>query len=184
MPNITLGRDEERTIGVLWTGKETELDYTIKLAEPGAKVTFVGLLIGRETATLSMKVRVQHAAANTTSKVVIKSALSGNAKVGIEGLVAIDPGAKGTNAWLAAHLLLSEHAKGLAIPSLEILENDIKAGHATTVGRISDLELFYLMSRGLDRVQAKRLVVNGFLQDMIDQLPKAQAARAQRELVA
>jgi Fe-S cluster assembly protein SufD len=80
--------------------------------------------------------------------------------------------------------MLSEHAKGLAIPSLEILENDIKAGHATTVGRISDLELFYLMSRGLDRVQAKRLVVNGFLQDMIDQLPKAQAARAQRELVA
>src|SRR6185369_6239307 len=181
MPAIKLKENEERVVALLWTGKETELEYTVTLAEPGAKVTFLGLLLGKDADTLALKVTVRHAAPNTTSEVVIKSALGGGAKVNISGLVKIEPGAKGTNAWLAAHLLLlSEHAKGVAIPSLEILENDIKAGHATTVGRISDQEMFYLMSRGLDAKAARGLIVNGFLQEMVDRFPAGVQARAQK----
>ena len=104
-------------------------------------------------------------------------------RVDINGLVKIEKGAKGTNAWLAAHLLLlSEKAKGKAIPSLEILENDIKAGHATTVGRINDLEMFYLMSRGLPKKVAKSMIVTGFLQSMISQFPKQLAGKAAKAL--
>jgi Fe-S cluster assembly scaffold protein SufB len=183
MEEIIVKKNEERVIPLLWTGEETELSYSIKLAEEGASVKFIGLLLGKETQSLTLKVQVYHQAQQTTSRVIIKSALTDNAKVDIDGLVKIEPGAKGTNAWLAAHLLLlSEKAKGRAIPSLEILENDIKAGHATTVGRINDLEMFYLQSRGLEKETAKKLIVQGFLQSMIADFPKELAEKAEKEI--
>lgn len=183
MKKIILKENEEKIISVLWTGEKTELAYDINLAGSNAKITFLGLLIGKANQSLTLKVKVTHSAPQTTSKIIIKSALTDNARVDIDGLVKIEPGAKGTNAWLAAHLLLlSEKAKGKAIPSLEILENDIKAGHATTVGRINDMEMFYLMSRGLSKNTAKKLIVEGFLQSMIREFPKNLATKAEKIL--
>lgn len=183
MESVVVKKNEEKVIALLWTGDETEISYDIKLAGPGASIKFLGLLIGKAAQSLNLHVTVTHQAVQTISKVIIKSALTDNAKVDIEGLVKIQQGAKGTNAWLAAHLLiLSEKAKGRAVPSLEILENDIKAGHATTVGRINDLEIFYLMSRGLSRETARRLIVEGFLQEMIEQFPEELAIKARKEL--
>jgi Fe-S cluster assembly protein SufD len=184
MEEIIIKENEERIIPILWIGEETELSYSIKLQGRGASIKFIALLLGKENQSLTLKVTVDHMAEDTKSNVVIKSALSDTAKVDIDGLVKIEPGAKGTNAWLAAHLLLlSEKAKGRAIPSLEILENDIKAGHATTVGRINDMEMFYLQSRGLEKETAKRLIVEGFLQSMIAQFPKALAEKANKEFM-
>jgi|SRR6185369_5524003 len=184
MNEIIVKENEEKVIPILWIGEETELSYSIKLSERGASIKFVALLLGKETQSLTLKVTVVHQAPETKSNVVIKSALSDSAKVDFDGLVKIEKGAKGTNAWLAAHLLLlSEKAKGRAIPSLEILENDIKAGHATTVGRINDMEMFYLMSRGLKKETAKELIVQGFLQSMIAEFPKELAAKAEKAIV-
>lgn len=183
MKKIIIKKDEHRTVPILWTGAETELEYVITLAEPGASVTLNGLLLGAHEENLLAKVTVIHNAPQTTSEVIIKAALTERAKVDIHGLVKIEPGAKGTQTWLAAHLLLlSDKAKGLAIPSLEILENDVKAGHATTVGRLNDMELFYLMSRGLSKQIAKQLIVSGFLQDMISGFPKKLATQATTNL--
>jgi Fe-S cluster assembly protein SufD len=183
MKNIIIKKDEQRVIPILWTGKETNLEYTITLAEPGASVDFQGLLLGTDDENVLAKVTVIHAAPHTKSNIVIKSALSGHAKADIHGLVKVESGAKGTQTWLAAHLLLlSDKAKGVAIPSLEIIENDIKAGHATTVGRLGDMELFYLMSRGLPEKIAKQLIVSGFLQQMIDVLPAAAGKKATKKL--
>lgn len=180
MNEIIVKKNEAIVLPILWIGDETELSYSIKLAGRGASITFLALLLGKENQSLTLKVHVVHMAEETKSNIVIKSALTDTAKVDIDGLVKITPGAKGTNAWLAAHLLLlSEKAKGRAIPSLEILENDIKAGHATTVGRINDMEMFYLMSRGLSSETAKKLIVQGFLQEMIDKFPKKLAEKAQ-----
>ena len=185
MKDIVVKKNEEKIIPILWIGEETELIYSIKLSERGASVKFIALLLGKENQSLSLKVTVEHNAPETKSNVVIKSALSDTAKVDIDGLVKIEQGAKGTQAWLAAHLLLlSEKAKGRAVPSLEILENDIKAGHATTVGRINDMEMFYLQSRGLNKEMAKRLIVEGFLQEMIMQLPEKLADKARNYLLS
>ena len=62
------------------------------------------------------------------------------------------------------------------------MENDIKAGHATTVGRVNDLELFYLQSRGLSEKTAKTLIVQGFLNSMLQEFPKDLSERAKKEL--
>jgi Fe-S cluster assembly protein SufD len=92
--------------------------------------------------------------------------------VDFTGLVKIKKGSIGANAWFSANLLLlSKKAKGRAVPSLEILENDIKAGHATTVGKVDDQELFYLMSRGLSKIKARDLIIQGFLSGFLQEFP-------------
>ena len=173
MGKIIVKENEELVLPVLWTGDETELVYDITLAEKGASIKFLGLLLGNGNNGLKLKITVTHQAENTKSEVIIKSAVCDTSQIFFDGLIKIEKGAKGTNAWLAAHiLLLSQKARGIAIPNLEILENDIKAGHATTVGRINDLELFYLMSRGISEKKAKQLIVEGFLQNILQQFPK------------
>jgi len=173
MEEIFVKENEELVLPVLWIGDETELAYNIFLSGKGSSIKFLGLLLGWENKGLKLKITVHHQAENTKSNVIIKSALHDTSSVFFDGLIKIEHGAKGTDAWLAAHLLLlSQKARGIAIPNLEILENDIKAGHATTVGRINDLELFYLMSRGIPEEKAKQLIVEGFLQSIIDDFPK------------
>jgi Fe-S cluster assembly protein SufD len=172
MKNIVVKEDEELVLPALWIGEETELAYEIFLAEKGASIKFLGLLLGQENQGLKLKIIVHHQAENTKSEVIIKSALHDTSSVFFDGLIKIENGAKGTNAWLAAHLLLlSQKSRGIAVPNLEILDNDIKAGHATTVGRINDLELFYLMSRGIPEEKAKGLIVDGFLESIVSQFP-------------
>ncbi len=175
-----LRRDEQRVIPLLWTGAESEISYEITLAEPGANVQLLGLLVGGEAQSLALRVTVTHTAPQTTSNVLINAALKDNAKVDINGLLRIMPGANGSDTWLGAHVLLSDNAKGLAVPALEILENDVIAGHATTVGKINELEVFYLMCRGLSEETARKLIISGFLQSIIARFPDKLAARARK----
>lgn len=181
--DIIVKENEELFLPILWTGEETNLTYNIFLSEKGAKVTLLGLFLGRESHKVDIKTTIYHQSQHTTSEVIIKGALTDTASINYQGLVKIDQGATGTKAWLAAHfLLLSTKAKGTAIPSLEILENDIKAGHATTVGRVNDMELFYLMSRGLSKEKAKLLIVEGFLQSILEKFPEDIAEKARKGL--
>jgi Fe-S cluster assembly protein SufD len=153
------------------------------LAGNGAKVSFLMLLLGQKNDRLDIRANIYHEKPNTQSKVIMRGALTDSAFANFDGLIKIEPGAKGTNAWLAAHiLLLSKKAKGRAVPNLEILENDIKAGHATTVGRVNDLELFYLMSRGLSEQSAKTLIVKGFLKSMIEEFPEKMSDTAKKRI--
>jgi Fe-S cluster assembly protein SufD len=183
MEEIIVKENEELILPALWTGEEKELVYNISLAGKGASVKFLGLLLGNKDQGLKLKITVVHQAENTTSEVIIKSALRDTSSVFFDGLIKIEKGAKGTNAWLAAHLLLlSEKARGIAVPNLEILENDIKAGHAATVGRINDLEMFYLMSRGIPLEKAKELIVRGFLESIINKFPQKLSEKANENL--
>jgi Fe-S cluster assembly protein SufD len=183
MEEIIVKENEELVLPALWTGEEKELTYNIFLKGKGASVKFLGLLLGHEDQGLKLKITVVHQAENTRSEVIIKSALRDASSVFFDGLIKIEKGAKGTNAWLAAHLLLlSQKARGIAVPNLEIIENDIKAGHAATVGRINDLELFYLMSRGIPQEKAKELIVRGFLESIINQFPQKLSEKASDHL--
>jgi Fe-S cluster assembly protein SufD len=152
---------------------EEFINLSIELKGDGSSIRILGLLIGKKQDRLDIKINVSHIGQNTKSEIIFKGALEDEAGVNFEGLVKINKKAKKTNAWLAVHLLLlSDKANGRAIPSLEILENDIKAGHATTVGKVNDLEMFYLQSRGLPKQKAKQLIVEGFLKSVMDQMPK------------
>jgi Fe-S cluster assembly protein SufD len=181
--NIQVLENQKKVIPIIWTGKETDFNFRIRLAGRGAKLTLLMLLLGVGDRKLSIITDVTHEKPNTQSQVVIKGALSDFSNVNFEGLVKIEKGAKNSKAWLAAHLLLlSNSAGGRAVPKLEILENDVKAGHASTIGKIDDAELFYLMSRGLTKETAKKLVVQGFLESILMEFPIKDAESARKKL--
>lgn len=183
LKELIIKANEKVVLPVLWLGKEKKLDYNIVLSARGAEVTVLLLLLGRKGQILKLDINIYHRKPDTKSKIIVKGALTDKAEVDFNGLVKIEPGATGTNAWLAAHLLLlSDQAKGRAVPSLEISENDIKAGHATTVGKVNDLELFYLMSRGLSEETAKQLIVQGFFESILSEFPESLAKKAGKEL--
>jgi Fe-S cluster assembly protein SufD len=169
MNKIIINKSEEKLITIIWSGQETKIDYDIYLNKEGAGIKFLMLLLGQKENSVIINVNIYHQKPQTNSKVIVKGVLNDLSKVDFNGLVKIEKNSKLSNAWLAAHLLLiSDKAKGRAVPSLEILENDIKAGHATTVGRVNELEIFYLMSRGLSRKKAKQFIIEGFLSGFLE----------------
>ncbi|HXF36192.1 MAG TPA: SufD family Fe-S cluster assembly protein, partial [Actinomycetota bacterium] len=89
------------------------------------------------------------------------------------GTVIIEKGAHRCDAYQTnRNILLSDHAKAHSVPNLEILTNDpTRCGHAASVGPVSDDELFYLMSRGIPREEAERLIVFGFFREVLDRVP-------------
>jgi Fe-S cluster assembly protein SufD len=152
---------------IIWIGKEKEITFEKILDKKGQEMELTILLLGKEDKNVSVRVRVRHKAPETTSKVMVKGVLDDNSRVDFEGLTIIDKGAINANAWLEARLLLiSDKASGRAVPNLEISENEVKAGHAATVGKIDETEIFYLMSRGLARSQAVKLITDGFIGDI------------------
>ena len=177
--NIVIRENEETLLPLLWTGEEKELTYNVTLVGNGAKLRFLALLLGDKHTSLQLAINVYHQKPETKSEIIVKSVLHDASHVNFQGLVKIEPASKGTITWLAAHiLLLSKNAIGEATPSLEILENDISAGHATTVGRIDESELFYLMSRGLSEKKSTQLIVQGFLAGILKEFPKELAIKA------
>lgn len=152
---------------IVWTGKEKEINFEKVLGKKGEELELRILLLGKEDNNVSVKVNIRHKAPDTISKVIVKGILDGRSKVDFEGLTVIDQGAKNSNAWLESRLLLvSDKASGRAVPNLEISENEVKAGHAATVGKIDEMEIFYLMSRGLPRDKVVKLIVDGFIGDI------------------
>lgn len=100
-----------------------------------------------------------------------KGALNDEAVSVYRGLIDIEQEAKQTNSNLKQHtLLLSENAKSNSVPSLSIKTNDVKAKHGTSVGNIDETQMFYLMSRGLSREEAKRIILLGFFNSFLEKI--------------
>lgn len=172
MKKIIVKENEELILPVVWLGKEKEIDYNIQLKGIGSSLQLLMLLLGKKEDHVKIRINVDHQSRETRSKVIVKGIINDKGSVDFEGMVRIEPGSKGSNAWLAANLLLlSDNAKGRAVPALEILENDVKAGHATTIGKVSDTELFYLMSRGLSKTNARNLIIQGYLNSFVQTFP-------------
>lgn len=183
MKSEVLAKDQKKIIPLIWTGEENEINYQINLVGQGSDVTLLMLLLGKNQNSLKVTTNIIHQGPDTKSRVIIKGALDDMSKIDFEGKVVIEKGAKRSNAWLAAHLLLlSNSASGSAVPNLEISENEVKAGHASTVGKVSDTELFYLMSRGLTEKASTKLIVQGFLESILNEFPLKDAKIARKNL--
>lgn len=166
--------DRRDHVGVIiWDDDIKEYNLSFILDKPNTSLTIYGIFLGNKDRSCEINLNVTHKAVNTKSRLVLKGVLADKSSVKFKGNTRIEKGAKGTDAWLECRLLiLSKQANGQAIPGLEILENDIKAGHASTAGRINDLEMFYLQSRGLSEKTAKKLIVEGFLETVVYQMPQ------------
>jgi Fe-S cluster assembly protein SufD len=87
-------------------------------------------------------------------------------------MIYVAPGAQQTDGYQAnRNLVLSKNARADSIPGLEILADDVRCSHGATVGRLEEEPIFYLMTRGLPRKQAERLVIDGFFAPIMDRIP-------------
>ena len=112
-----------------------------------------------------------HEAANTASDLLYKNSLDDTARTIFSGLIRVNPGAHKTDAYQKVrNLLLSDEAEANSAPGLEIEADDVRCSHGATSGQIDEEELFYLMSRGISRKDAQKLVVFGFLQEAIGRI--------------
>ena len=126
-----------------------------------------------------------HAAPHTTSDLLFKGAVQDHSKSVYTGLIRIRENAKGSIAFQTnRNLTLSEGAWAESVPNLDILTNDVKCSHASTVGPIDEDQRFYLESRGVRPEVAERLVVLGFFDEVLDQLPAGDLAAELRRRVA
>lgn len=145
----------------------------VKLDSPGAEVNMFGVYLADSGNYFEHRPYVDHIAANCVSNVAYKGALKGaGAHTVWVGDVLIRESAVGTNTYeLNRNLLLVDGARADSVPNLEIETGKIAgAGHASASGRFDDLQLFYLMARGIDEATAKKLVVRGFLSEIIQKI--------------
>ena len=169
-----VGRDATlRHIVVTLGGGVVRVNPSIHLVESGAATEAYGLYFANSGQHLEQRVYIDHVAPQTRSRVKYKGALEGaNARSVWVGDVRIGPDATGTDSYEEnRNLVLSEGPRADSIPNLEIETGDIMgAGHASSTGRFDDEQLFYLQSRGISEAEARRLVVRGFLTEIVTQI--------------
>jgi Fe-S cluster assembly protein SufD len=112
-----------------------------------------------------------HEAPNTSSDLLYQNALDDQSRTIFSGLIRVSPGAHKTDAYQKVrNLLLSDEAEANSMPGLEIEADDVRCTHGATSGQIEAEELFYLRSRGIPLREAQRLVVYGFLDEVLGRL--------------
>src|SRR5205807_4974321 len=115
----------------------------------------------------------EHAAPNTTSDLAFRGVLNGRSTAVWRGMIRVDPGAQQTDAFQESrNLLLSKRAHADAIPGLEIEANDVRCTHAAAIAQVDREQLFYLRAHGIPEDQATRLVIEGFLQELVERFPE------------
>jgi Fe-S cluster assembly protein SufD len=167
-----LGRDADfRSLAVGFGASLARAEVEAVLAEPGGFSELLGVFFADEHQHFDHRSLQDHVASNCTSDLLYKGALLDESRAVYSGWVHVRPGAQKTNAMQTSrNMVLSEHAKADAIPNLEIEANDVRCGHAASVGPVEEETLFYLQSRGIPRDEAERLVVTGFFQEVLDRV--------------
>ncbi|WP_066291212.1 Fe-S cluster assembly protein SufD [Arthrobacter sp. B6] len=169
-----IGRDAKfKHVMVSLGGDLVRVTPSARFTGPGGEAEMFGLYFADAGQHLEQRLFVDHAVANCKSNVLYKGALQGrNAHAVWVGDVLIRKEAEGTDTYEAnRNLLLTDGARADSVPNLEIETGLIEgAGHASATGRLDDEHLFYLMARGIPEDVARRLVVRGFLHEIIQQI--------------
>jgi Fe-S cluster assembly protein SufD len=154
-------------------GRVVRVNPSTHLAEQGGDIEALGLYFSDAGQHLEQQVYVHHDAPHTRSRVTYKGALQGEGARSVWiGDVLIGNAATGTDSYEQnRNLVLTDGTRADSVPNLEIETGDIEgAGHASATGRFDDEQLFYLMARGIREDEARRLVVRGFLTEIVQQI--------------
>lgn len=152
--------------------------YNVDLRGPGAHTDLSGLFFGFGDQTLDQQIDVVHSAENCTSQQFFRGVLD-DASTGVfNGGIDVRPGADGTDAQQSNdNLILSDRAEINTQPRLEILADEVACKHGATVGQLDETAMYYMRSRGIPAAEARRLLINGFADQVVD-LVGIEAVRA------
>ncbi|MBI4439246.1 SufD family Fe-S cluster assembly protein [Candidatus Woesearchaeota archaeon] len=173
-----LGKNSRITWNLLSTGSGMTLCKRETLLEgEGSTVKDTELILANGNQHIDSTTSTSHIAPNTTGKISVKAILGDSSRQVSYGLVKIGPEARGTDSFLEEHsMLLTKNARADSIPALEILTNDVQAKHAATCAPLDEEKIFYMTTRGLDKHESKRLMVEGFASAAFLQMPESASA--------
>lgn len=156
------------------TGRVCRHELHLTLAGRGAACRLDGLFLTDGRRHSDHHLRVDHGVPSTSSRTTYRGVAAGRGRGIFDARVLIRPGADGADARQdSRNLLLSPHAEIDAKPQLEIYADQVQASHGATVGRLSDEALFYLRARGIDRIEARRLLLAAFAGEALGLVAKA-----------
>lgn len=145
---------------------------TIDLAAQGASGRMSGFYFTDGNQHLDHDTQQNHLAEHTTSDLLFKGALKGQSRSVWQGMIYVAPNAQHTDGYQAnRNLVLSHGAHADSIPGLEIMANDVRCSHGATVGKIDAEQIFFLMSRGIPKPEAERIIVKGFFDPIMQRIP-------------
>ena len=170
--DLTLDADAQATWTSVWTGGDLvrqRLDAT--LAGRGATLDLAALADTDGQTQAHVVTRVRHAVRDTVSRQLVKTVLAGSSRTSLDGIIAVDPGADGTDAELQnRNLVLSPTARADTRPQLDIRADEVKAAHGATIGRLDADEVLYLRMRGFSEAEATSLLTRGWRDEILSRL--------------
>jgi len=185
--NSTVAEEQSSAVNLSlnFGGRYSRLESVSRLAGAGSRSDMLAVSIGGADQEFDQRTLQDHLQPNTTSDLLYKNALSNNARTVFSGLIKVERGAHRTDAYQKVrNLLLSDESEANSMPGLEILADDVRCTHGATSGQVEPEELFYLQSRGIPELKAKGLVVNGFLNEVVDRLSNEEIKAYLHEQIA
>ena len=161
------------TLPFVFGSSLTKQNFGIELTGDGANSNIYGLLFGSNRQHLDNHTFHHHTASNTTSDINFKVVLKDKALSAYTGLIKIETGAKNCEAFQEnRNLLLNKGTKAETIPELEILNEEVSCSHGATIGPIDEETIFYLNARGIDKDNAVKMIVSGFMETTLRKTPE------------
>ena len=163
-------------------GSKVTMKYpAVYLMEPGAHGEILSIAFAGAGQTLDAGGKVVHGAPNTSSVITSKSISKGGGRSSYRGLLKVYKGAHGSKSNVVCDaLLIDDKSRSDTYPVIEIDEDDVTIGHEASVSKVGEEQLFYLMSRGVPKDQAAGLVVAGFIEPLVKELPMEYAVELNR----
>jgi Fe-S cluster assembly protein SufB len=163
-------------------GSKVTMKYpSCYLLEPGARGEILSMAFAGPGQHQDTGGKVVHFAPNTSSKITSKSISKGGGRTSYRGLLKVYKGATGSRSNVVCDaLLLDPQSRSDTYPYIEIDEEDVNIGHEATVSKVGEEQLFYLMSRGLSQSEATTMVVSGFIEPLVKELPMEYAVEMNR----
>lgn len=163
-------------------GSKLTMKYpAVYMMEPGARGEILSIAFASKGQHQDAGAKLVHAAPHTTGQIISKSISKNGGRSSYRGLVRVENDAKHSKCNVVCDaLLLDPESRSDTYPYIEILDQDVSIGHEASVSRIGEEQLFYLMSRGLSESEASTMIVNGFIEPLVKELPMEYAVEMNR----
>jgi Fe-S cluster assembly protein SufB len=163
-------------------GSRLTMKYpAVYMMEPGARGEILSIAFASAGQHQDAGAKLVHCAPNTTGQIVSKSISKNGGRSSYRGLVKVEKGAHGSRCKVVCDaLILDPQSRSDTYPYIEVAEQDVAIGHEASVSRIGEEQLFYLMSRGLTEAEASTMIVNGFIEPLVKELPMEYAVEMNR----
>ncbi len=163
-------------------GSRLTMKYpSVYMMEPGARGEILSIAFSGKGQHQDAGAKLVHVAPNTTGQIISKSISKDGGRSSYRGLARVEKGAKNSKCNVVCDaLILDPQSRSDTYPYIEILEQDVSVGHEASVSRIGEEQLFYLMSRGLTQAESATMIVNGFIEPLVKELPMEYAVELNR----